>query len=469
MTTSPEAPLRAALDHALDYLRSLDTAPVGATKSLADLRAALAKPLAETGVDPVQVIDDLVADTAGGLTGTAGGRFFGWVIGGSLPAALAADWLTATWDQNAAAYAPAPAAAVAEDVAGTWLKELLGLPATASFAVTTGSQTAHVIGLAAARNVVLGAEGWDVEQRGLFAAPPVHLFTTGLRHITVDRAIRYLGFGLDSLQPLPVDETWRVTAATLDDALTTAPAGPKIVILQAGELSTGTFDSFSELIDIAHQHRAWVHIDGAFGLWAAASPKYRHLMTGADHADSWVTDGHKWLNVPYDCGFALVAHPDAHRNAVGYSASYVASTSGMRDPKDWNIEMSRRARGFAPYAAIRQLGRAGVAALVDDCCRRASDLVLGIGDLPTVETLYAPTINQGLVRILDPKPGATNADHDRRTDAVIEAIVTSGEALFGGTTWQGKRAMRVSVSNWRTTDDDINRTISAVQKALRTA
>jgi len=291
-------PLEAALRLALSHLDSLDRSPVGAHTDLQTLRARLDKALTDEGIPSERVVSELVQDVEGGLVGSAGGRFFGWVIGGSLPAALAADWLTSAWDQNAGHHAPAPAAAVVEEIAGKWLKEILGLPAHASFALVTGCQMAHVTCLAAARQGLLSGRGWDVEKQGLYGAPPIRILASDLRHETFDRAVRLLELGLDRVSLLPADPQGRLPADVLQEALARDPSAPTIVLLQAGELNTGAYDSFEPLISLAKKHGAWVHVDGAFGLWAAASPAYRHLLKGADMADSWATDGHKWLNVP---------------------------------------------------------------------------------------------------------------------------------------------------------------------------
>ena len=469
METSPyRAALERALTYSLHHLDSLDQAPVAAAATLEALRARLTRPLADTGMDAAQVLDELVADTAGGINGSAGGRFFGWVIGGSVPAALAADWLTAVWDQNAASYACAPAETVIEDIAGIWLKDLLGLPPSASVAFVTGSQMAHATALAAARNALLARRDWNVEQRGLMGAPPIRILTSNQRHGSIERAVRLLGLGSDHLIELPVDEQGRLQPDTLSSALQTAANRPVIVVLQAGDLNIGAFDPFAELIPLAHAAGAWVHIDGAFGLWAATSRKYCHLLTGVAEADSWATDGHKWLNVPYDTGYAFVAHPEPHRSAMTYTASYVARSTQIREPADWNPEWSRRARGVATYAAIRQLGRRGIADLIERTCRHAQTLVTRIGALDGAEMLWEPQINQGLVRFPDKTPDAADADHDRRTNDVIAAILQSGEAFFTGTTWRGKRCMRVSVCNWQTSERDVERAIAAVQQALQT-
>ncbi len=398
--------------------------------------------------------------------GSAGGRFFGWVIGGSLPSALAADWLTSAWDQNAGHHACSPAAAVAEEVAGEWLKEILGLPARASFALVTGCQMAHTTCLAAARHGVLAKHGWDVEKQGLYGAPPIRLISSDLRHESFERAVRLLGLGLAQVTYLSSDSQGHMPAHALERTLSENSDRPAIVLLQAGDVNTGAYDSFETLIPIAKKYGAWVHVDGAFGLWAAASSQYRHLVKGIDSADSWATDGHKWLNVPYDCGYAFVADAEAHRASLSQQAAYLVDGGDLRNELDWNPEFSRRARAFPTYAAIRQLGRKGIAELVERCCRHAHTLVMEIGGLPGAEVVAEPIVNQGLVRFLDPGPGASDADHDRRTNEVIAAIVASGEAFFGGTTWRGRRAMRVSVCNWQTSEEDVERVVRAAKKVL---
>lgn len=459
--------LEQTLTHALTYLEHLEQAPVGATTPLAELRQRLGRQFPDAGTEAAQVIDELVADVAGGIVGSAGGRFFGWVIGGALPAALAADWLTATWDQNAARYTGGPAVAVIEEVCGAWLKELLGLPPGASFALVTGSQMAHVTCLAAARHALLARCGWDVEREGLAGAPRLRVLTSTEHHRSLERSARLLGLGTQSLLELPVDADGRLLPAALHRALSEQPDVPTIVVLQAGDLNIGAFDPFADLIPLAHRFNAWVHVDGAFGLWMQASPSYRHLLKGIEQADSWVTDGHKWLNTPYDCGYAFVAHPEMHGKALSQQASYIVHTEEARDPSDWNPEWSRRGRGVATYAALRQLGREGVADLIERCCRHAETLVTQIGKLPGAEVVWVPQINQGLVRFLDRKPDATEADHDRRTDAVIAQIAETGEAFFSGTTWRGQRCMRVSVCNWQTNEQDVARAIAAVERVLR--
>ncbi|MDP9050429.1 MAG: aminotransferase class V-fold PLP-dependent enzyme [Acidobacteriota bacterium] len=460
------SPLSSALTHALGHLDSLDTTSVAATVDLATLRQRLDLPLNESSLDPTQVIDDLVRGVEGGILGSAGGRFFGWVIGGSLPAALAADWLTSTWDQNAGLYACSPAAAVVEETAGRWLKEVLHLPSTASFAFVTGCQMAHVTCLAAARHALLGKRGWDIQQEGLAGSPAIRILTSSEKHGSTVRAVRLLGLGEKHIVNLPADDEGRLIASALQEALEAHPDAPTIVVLQAGDLNLGAYDDFNTLIPIAHRHNAWVHIDGAFGLWAAASPRLRHFLTGAEHADSWTTDGHKWLNVPYDCGYAFVADPAAHFAAMSHHAAYLTHADDARDQIDWNPEYSRRGRGFATYAALRQLGTAGVADLIDRTCAHAHTLVTSIGALPGAEIVWEPRINQGLLRFLDPSPHASDEAHDRFTDRMIHLILASGEAFFTATTWRGRRAMRVSVCNWRTSEGDVERIVSSVSKVL---
>jgi glutamate/tyrosine decarboxylase-like PLP-dependent enzyme len=450
-----------AAAHAARYLQTVDSRPLATTASLAELRSRLAKPLPEESTAPEQVIDELVRDTEGGILGSTSGRFFGWVTGGTLPVALAADWLTSAWDQNGASNLTAPAEAVIEEVCGAWAKQLLGIPASASFAFVTGSQMAHTTAFAAARHKLLSDRGWDVEERGLAGAPPLRVLTTENRHESIIRAVRLVGIGAKAIACLPGDNQGRMNPAELAPVLRDAADAPTIVSLQAGDLNTGTFDPFAEACRIAHAHGAWVHVDGAFGLWAATSEKYRHLLDGAEQADSWATDGHKWLNLPFDSGLVFVADPAAHRGAFAQSASYSVPTEDLRNQKDWNPEWSRRARGFTAYAAIRALGRSGIAAIVERCCAHAARLVAGIGGLAGAEIVARPIINQGLVRFL-----AKDGNHDRRTDDVIERIQAKGVAWFGGATWRGMRVMRISVCNWATTDRDIDQTIASVREAI---
>jgi glutamate/tyrosine decarboxylase-like PLP-dependent enzyme len=445
--------------HAADFLDGLAERPVAPAAGVEDLRAALGGPLPDGPSDPALVLDELVAAADPGVVAIPGGRYFGFVTGGAVPAALAADWLTSVWDQNAVLFAGGPAAAVVEEVAGAWLKELLGLPTHASFALVTGCQMAHVTALAAARHHVLHDVGWDVERDGLAGAPPVRVLAGAERHVTVDRALRLLGLGDPTL--VDADGQGRMRPDALRTALAEA-TGPTIVCTQVGNVNTGSIDELPPIVAAARDAGAWVHVDGAFGLWAAASPSLRGLVDGVDRADSWATDGHKWLNVPYDCGIALVAHPDSHRAALGVRAGYLvhAAEDAGRDAMDWTPESSRRARGFTVYAALRSLGRAGVAELVDGCCAHARRFAERLGREPGVEVLNDVVLNQVLVRFLDP-----GGDHDARTAAVVHRVQDDGVLWLGGTTWRGMGAMRISVSNWSTTAEDVDRSVDAILAA----
>jgi glutamate/tyrosine decarboxylase-like PLP-dependent enzyme len=456
--TKPELELAAKL--ADDYLNSLDTREVSREISYESLSRQIRKELSSDGLPPLQVINELNNDLRDGLLDSANGRFFGWVIGGSIPTALAADWLTSAWDQNAAAYACSPSAAIVEEVAGTWLKEILGLPKHASYAFVTGCQMASATALAAARHQILTDKGWDVEEDGLQGAPPIRVLV-GEHHETLLRALRHLGIGTRAVVQIELNEDGRINVAALKAELERNPEMATIVSLAAGDLNRGQFDPIDEICDLAHKHDAWVHIDGAFGLWVASSERLKHLVKGIEKADSWATDAHKWLNVPYDSGIAFVAHPAAHKAAMTIPAAYKIEIEGVRDQFEWGPEWSRRARGIPIYAVLRTLGRDGVADIIERCCDMAKSLVTELSELPGVEVLAAPVINQGLVRFL-----AEDGDHDKRTDEVINRVNESGEAWFGPTQWHDMRVMRISVTNFRTTQTDIQRAVSAIKLAL---
>ena len=456
--------LTRARDHATAFLASLPDRPIAATAPLAELRSRLGAALPEHPSDPASVIDALAAGVEGGLLGSSAGRFFGWVIGGALPVAIAADWMAAAWDQNATSHALSPAAAVVEEVCGDWLKQLLGIPASASFAFVTGCQMAHTTALAAARHSLLADRGVDVERAGLSGAPRMRVLMSENRHETLMRSVRLLGLGTDCVRLVASEHSGAMRMDALGAALDEDRAAPTILCLQAGDLNTGAYDPFAPACTLAHAAGAWVHVDGAFGLWAGASGRLRHLLDGADLADSWATDGHKWLNLPYDSGFAFVADPRPHQAAFAQATSYAVLVDNTRRQINWNPEWSRRARGFAAYAAIQALGRSGISDMVERCCDLAAQLTEGLGALPGVEILARPIINQGLVRFL-----AADGRHDARTEAVIQAIQDSGTAWFGGATWRGQRVMRISVCNWRTDSGDVTRTLDAVRAALRAA
>jgi glutamate/tyrosine decarboxylase-like PLP-dependent enzyme len=466
-TSSFEEVLRSSCETAISYLSNLDDNRVAATLSLDALRSRLYRPLTQHGIPPEQVIAELVSDTEGGIMGCAGGRFFAWVIGGALPAAVAADWLTTAWDQNAALYACSPAASVVEEVAGSWLKEVLGLPLQSSFALVSGCQMAHVTCLASARHALLAGRGWDVEKNGIWGAAPFRILVNSHCHGSIQRAVRLLGLGASHMVSLSTDDMGRVHPEGLNEELDRDSDSLTIVVLQAGDINSGACDRFDMLVPIAKRYGAWVHVDGAFGLWAAASLRYRHLVRGFEEADSWAADGHKWLNVPFDCGYAFVVHPETHRAAMSYRASYISPNHDARDQIDWNPEWSRRARGFPTYAALRQLGRDGISNLIERSCSHAHSLVTQIGQLPGAEVLCETILNQGLVRFLDPKQEANESDHAARTEAVIAAIAAGGEAFFSASDWNGHRVMRVSVCNWQTSDTDVKRAVQSVAQVLR--
>jgi glutamate/tyrosine decarboxylase-like PLP-dependent enzyme len=448
--------LRRTAEIAADFVESLGERPIWPPATVAELRGALGGDLPDGPSDPLEVIEELGRAAEAGVVGIPSGRYFGFVIGGALPAALAADWLTSTWDQNAGLVVCGPSAAVVEEIAGAWLKDLLGIPKTASFAFVTGCQMAHVTCLAAARHAVLERVGWDVERDGLAGSPPVRVVAGARRHVTLDRALRLLGFGSSSIVEIEADSQGRMRIEPLAEALGVVER-PVVVCAKAGEVHTGSVDAIDEIADLSAAAGAWLHVDGAFGLWAAASPELRHLVAGVERADSWATDAHKWLNVPYDSGLAFVADPEAHRASMRLTAEYLVTNPGAaRDQMDWTPEFSRRARSFTVYAALRSLGREGVAALVERSCARARQFAEGIAELDGCEVLNEVVLNQVLFRFAD----------DDATNGLLAAVQASGEAWMAGTTWDGRQAIRLSVSNWRTSEDDIVRTVQAFERAL---
>ena len=450
--------LHRVADEATSYLGSVGTRPVGPPAITAandrPLADRLPQRLPDGPLGASAVLDELLATVDGGLVATGSPRFFGFVVGSALPVAIAADWLTSTWDQNAGLFTIGPAAAVIEETVGAWLLDLLGLPSTASFAVVTGCQMAHVTALAAARHHLLARQGWDVERDGMAGAPSVRVLGGALTHVTVPRALRLLGFGTASLELVDVDERGRMDPAALARALA-ADDRPAIVCAQLGEVNTGAMDPVGELADVTHAAGGWLHIDGAFGLWARAADGRHHLAAGAERADSWATDAHKWLNVPYDAGLAFCAHPEDHRLALGAHADYLAPTPGQRDAVDWTPEFSRRARGIAIYAALRWFGRAGVGRLVDRCCDLAQRFAVGL-EAMDAEVLNDVVLNQVLVSF----------GSDERTRAVIAHLQAGGECWMSGTTWDGRAAMRISVVGFRTSVEDVDRTLAAVAEAM---
>jgi glutamate/tyrosine decarboxylase-like PLP-dependent enzyme len=438
----------------------LDTRPVRPDAEIGELRAAFGGPLPARGTDADKVVEEVAAAAPRGLVASPGPRYFGFVIGGSHPAALAADWLTSGWDNNSGLYACGPATAVIEEVAGQWVVELLGLPAGTSFGFVTGGMMANFSGLAAARHRVLAGAGWDVEDRGLQGAPRVRVVVGAQRHVTVDMALRYLGLGAGTVEVVDADAQGRMRADALARVLAAGDPGlPTIVCAQAGNVNTGAFDPFHDVCDLAGAHGAWVHVDGAFGLWAAVAGDRRPLVDGVERADSWAVDAHKWLNVPYDCGIVLCRRADDHRAALAVEASYLVQggAGAPRDGFEWVPEFSRRARGVPVYVVLRALGREGVAEIVSRACALARRFAARLREVPGVDVLNDVVLNQVLVRF---------DESDARTRAVVDGVQQEGTCWMSGTVWDGAAAMRISVSNWSTTEADVDRSVDAIVRVL---
>lgn len=446
-----------ARDHALRFLTALPDRAVRPDTTRDQLLAALRVPLTQKGEDALAVLDALVAGSEPGIMGTPHPRFFGFVIGGSLPVSVAADWMTTAWDQNAGLYAAAPAASVVEDVVREWLLDLFDLPRQSSFGLVTGCQMANFTALAAARHGVLRKAGWNVEDGGLYGAPPVTLIVSAEAHITIHSSLRMLGFGLRSLKKVATDEQGRMRADDLGKTID-GVRGPLIVCAQAGNVNTGSIDPLAEICEIAHKHEAWVHVDSAFGLWGRASRDRRPLLDGIENADSWATDAHKWLNVPYDNGIVIVRDSAAHRASMTVTAAYLEQTAGgERDQVDWVPEFSRRARGFTVYAVLRNLGRDGVESLVDRLCARARQFAELLGRDRRVKVLNDVVLNQVLVRI---------NDSDEATRETVSRVQQEGTCWLAGTTWHDMAAIRISVSNWATSEEDVEKSAAAILKSI---
>lgn len=448
----------AALDraqvHARAWLESLPTRPVRPAATADELLSAFGGPLPEHPTAAADVVDELAAKAEPGLMAIPSGRFFGWVMGGTLPAALGADWLVSAWDQNAGMRYATPAMAAIEESAGAWILDLLGLPAACDVGFATGGTMANFVGLAAGRGDVLTRAGWDLNTRGLIGAPPVTVLAGAEVHASVDLALRYLGLGRPTL--VAADDEGRIYPSALAEALAEVD-GPVIVILQAGNLHSGAFDPMRESIGLAHEHGAWVHVDGAFGLWAAASPRWAEHLDGIETADSWATDAHKTLNVPYDCGVAIIARPEAARAALGVRTSYLIHDAGApADPFELVPEMSRRGRGVPVWAALRQLGRAGTVSLVERLAANARELAAGLSALPGVEVLNEVVFTQVCLAF----------GSDERTKAVTAALIADGEVWMSGSRWRDRDILRISVSNWSTDATDVRTAIDAVARAL---
>ena len=471
----PRDLLNRTTELALEYLDGVDRRPVGRPTGADGLRSALGgldpDRLPDAAEDPATVLETLVAAAEPGLVASAGPRYFGFVVGGSLPAALAADWMTSAWDQNGFSYVASPAASVIEETAGRWILDLLGLPRDASVGFPTGATAANVVGLAAGRHAVLARAGWDVEGKGLIGAPPIRILAGDEVHASALNALRIVGLGTETIERVPVDGQGAMDGAAAA-AMLAGTTGPAMVLAQSGNVNSGAFDPLGPIVEAAHAVGAWVHVDGAFGIWAAVSPSLRPLVAGLAGADSWATDLHKWLNVPYDCGFVAVADREAHHGSMRMSAAYLVPAPGHElDPFDWVPEGSRRARATPVYAALRSLGRDGLRDLVERCCALARRMAGQLDEAPGVEILNDVVLNQVLVRFTAPGAagdGDPDADaSDRRTRAVIAAVQADGTCWAGGTTWHGMAAMRISVSSWSTTESDIDRSAEAILRCAR--
>ncbi len=455
--------LSLAASRAVDYLEAAPARPVVAEASAEELRLALGGPLGAEGADAARVLEDLVSAAARGTTATQGPRYFGFVVGGSLPAATAADWLVSAWDQNCAVYAMSPLVSVVEDLTAGWLRQLLGLSEGTSVGFVTGCQMANFTALAAARRHVLLQAGWDVEAMGLPGAPAVDVLVSEESHYTILLALRMLGLGADRARRVPTDGQGRMRPAELARMLAET-SGPCIICAQAGNVNTGAFDPIEEVASLARTRGAWLHVDGAFGLWARTSTALAHLAKGIEQADSIATDGHKWLNVPYDCGLVFCAHPETHRAALSLSAAYILADDRERDPHEFVPEESRRARAVPVYAVLRTLGRDGLRRLVEGNCAQARRMAERLAVHPAVRILNEVVLNQVLVRFDDGR-----GDADGLTRAVVAGVQKEGTCWLGGTRWHGLDAMRISLSNWSTTDRDVDLSAEAILRVLEAA
>lgn len=456
MTTPPESrpELTSAVAHARRWLDSLDDRPIPAAVDAATLLAGIPARLPDDGIAPLEVVEELVRVVEPGLMASQSGRFYGWVMGGTLPASLAADWLVSAWDQNAGMRDATPGVVSIEDAAARWLLDALDLPRGAAVGYVTGGTMANFTGLAAARDSVLHDRGWDVARDGMFGAPRVRVLAGAERHSSVDMALRYLGLGHPEL--VPSDEQGRIDPDALRVALARDAGVPTIVCLQAGNVHSGSFDPFVDPIAAAHEVGAWVHVDGAFGLWAAASPDLATLTAGMSSADSWATDAHKTLNVPYDCGVAIVADPAAMNRAFGHRADYLIDAE-IPDPHENVPELSRRARGVPVWAALASLGRNGVRGLVDGLVTSARGIADGLAALPGVTIVNDVVYTQVCVAFED----------DATTTAVLDALLAEGVVRPSPSRWRDRGIIRISVSNWQTHQEAVADTVAAFARVRR--
>lgn len=454
--------LQNAAAHAIRYRAHVAEGPQRPTRNFMEMLDVFKAPLPETGAEGNAIIDQLVRDAEPGLHKMTGPRFFAWVIGASHPVGVAADWLTSAWGQNVGNHVATPAAAAVEAVAAGWLLDLLDLPREASVGFVTGATIANFVGLAAARGEVLRRLGWDVEMQGLFGAPPITVMIGDDAHTTVFSALKFLGLGQNRVKRVATDAAGRIDAAAFRASLAEVD-GPLIAILQAGQINTGGFDPFAEIVPLVQAKGGWVHVDGAFGLWARAEPTRKDFTRGIELADSWATDGHKWLQTPYDCGYAIVKHPEAHRRAMTIAASYLPPTQeGERDPSHYVPELSRRARGFATYALIRHLGRDGIAAMVARHCRAAQLIAARMAAEPGIAVLNDVILNQMLLSF-----GTQAEKTDDLTRRTIARLQADGVSFAGGAAWRGRQVMRLSVSSWYTTEEEAGIAADSIIAAWR--
>ncbi len=445
--------LQLAAKHAQSWLDSIPTRDVNPARNANEISIDFGAELPDGPTDPSLVIEKLATAGEAGLMAMGSGRFFGWVIGGTLPASLGADWLVSTWDQNSASRIATPTTAAVEEIAAKWLLDLLGLPATADVGFPTGGMMANFTGLISGRQKVLTDVGWDLDRLGLNGAPPIRVLVGAERHDTVDRALRYIGLGAPV--EIDVDEQGRIRVDALKIALESG-SGPTIVVLQAGNLHSGAFDPFRQAIELAHKHGAWVHVDGAFGLWALASLELRPALDGIELADSWATDAHKTLNVPYDCGVAIVAHPSALRSTFGVHASYLILADDDRgDPSEKVPEFSRRARGVPVWAAILSLGRNGISELVNRLVANARLMAQGLSEIEGCVVLNEIAFTQVCFAF----------ENDQRTDEICAKLIEDKSVWISGSKWRGRSVLRVSVSNWSTNSEDVAAAVTAVRNA----
>ena len=453
----------AALERALDYRASLSSRSYRPEYDYRQMCAHFREPIPESGRSNVEVICELADRANPGLMSMAGPRFFGWVLGGSDPVGVAADWLVSAWGQNSGYHTPTPSTAAIEQITAKWLVELLGLPSETSVGFTTGATVANMVALCAARGHVLRSHGWDADAAGLFGAPEVHVFVGEDAHTSVFSALRYAGLGEARAVRVRTDTNGQMDAFHLAETMQTRN-GPKIIIAQAGQINTGAFDPFPEIVEVARAHGAWLHVDGAFGLWARASAQYRHLTEGIEHADSWVADGHKWLQVPFDCGYVFVRDREAHRRAMATGASYLPPANlEERVPSDFVPELSRRARAVPTWAMIKKLGRTGIAELVERHCRIAGQIAGALAEEPGVDVMNDVVLNQVIVRFGD----GPHARSDELTAAVIDTVQAGGECFVAGARWHERWVMRISVICGATTDEDGARSCAAILDAWR--